>query len=43
MNTRLSFTAGLEGGRTLQMLSENGIEESSDAVVCCPSQVQYIE
>ncbi len=30
MNTRLSFTAGLEGGRTLRLLSENGIEESSD-------------
>lgn len=29
MNTRLSFTAGLEGGRTLQLSSENGIEKSS--------------
>ena len=31
MNTRLSFTAGLEGDRTLRLLSENGIEESSDS------------
>jgi len=30
MNTRLTFTAGLAGGRTLRLLSDNGIEESND-------------